>query len=321
MNRSDYRDAFDHALIPSEEEVSLFNPRLHDPCCTAAFFRPNLQGKTKTLWNRSAARVFVRSFLETNQYACTDKHLIETAFLKHLQNVYKQRHMSEDARRAGRRRANRKERKRLVSSVSSLALSAHLKPLQLFCRRLKNAASFHDLHRHVNILRLLGPDGMSSDESDHENGVVQYRVLIKSWRNPILTPFLRVFDASYRRDRFVPILQNTQGAHPHLRLASNKVDDSRGAVTRLPVNAYDSRWLANLIPFDREMLQEGDLYDFSHTNDVLECVTSLKHPLFILKVLLQNGNGVQRGAQHKGLLCVICWSDSDASIGHCSKIS
>lgn len=273
MNREDNNQPFDEALIPSEEEVSQFIPRLHDPCCTATFFRPNLIGKTRTPWNRSAAKVFVRSFLESGQYTCTDKRLIEEAFfshLKYLRGLYKQRDVSEDRKRAFRRKANRAERKRQVSSVSAHLPNSQLRLLQLFYRRLKNAASYHDLNCHVNVLRLLGPEGMSSDESDHENGVVQYRVLIKSWRHPILTPFLRVFDASYRRDRFVPILQNTQGSHPHLRLSSNKVDDSRGAPTRLPINAYDTRWLANLTQFDRERLEEGDPYDFSHTPHILE---------------------------------------------------
>lgn len=143
----------------------------------------------------------------------------------------------------------------------------------MFFRRLKNAALQPELNQHVGIIRLLGRDGMSSDESDHENGVVQYRVLIKSWRNPALTPFLRVFDASYRRNRFVPILQNTQGAHPHLRLNSNKIDNSRGAVAGLPINAYDPRWLQNLARYDREILEETALYDFSHTPYALEYVT------------------------------------------------
>lgn len=115
---------------------------------------------------------------------------------------------------------------------------------------------------------------MSSDESDHDNGVTQYRVLIKPWRAPMLTPFLRAFDAAYRRSRFVPILQNTQGAHPHLRLAPTnaptRATTTRGAVVGLPINAYNPEWLSTLGRFDRDRLKETEVYEFVHTTAILE---------------------------------------------------
>ncbi len=132
MNRDNNLDPFDEALLPLEEEVAQFDLHLHHPCCTATFFRPDLRGKTKTLWNRSAVRVFVRSFLDMGQYACKDKWEIEQAFwshLKYLQLVFKQRGTSAEAKRQARRYANRAERKRLVSSGSSSVLNASETPL------------------------------------------------------------------------------------------------------------------------------------------------------------------------------------------------
>src|ERR1700722_10465356 len=96
------------------------------------------------------------------------------------------------------------------------------------------------------MLTYLGLDGMSSDESDHENGLPQYRILIKPWRHPALTPWLHVFDALHHQSRFRPVDRTTRGAQPHLRVVSSKQDGNHAAVSQLPVNAYNPTWLANL---------------------------------------------------------------------------
>jgi hypothetical protein len=122
----------------------------------------------------------------------------------------------------------------------------------------------------------LGVDGMSSDESDHENmsGMPQFRIVKKPWRNPTLSPWLRVFDSIHRYSRFRPVRRTTRGAQPHIRLLGNKVDDSCPAVIRLPGNAYNSAWLEMLDTYDREILEadEDEIYDFSHLPEVLEYV-------------------------------------------------
>jgi hypothetical protein len=126
------------------------------------------------------------------------------------------------------------------------------------------------------MLMFLGVDGMSSDESDHEHtcGMPQFRIVKKPWRNPALSPWLRVFDAMHRYSRFRPVRRTTRGAQPHIRLLSNKIDGSRLAVIRLPGNAYNSAWLETLDEYDREILDANhdEIYDFSHLPEVLEYV-------------------------------------------------
>lgn len=116
MKRRTIFDPFDHSLIPSEEETQQFDPHIHEPCCTATSFRPDLRGPPKTKWNRSAARVFVESFLTTDS-SCKDEKVIEDRFfthLKYLQNVYRKRQLPEDEKRSKRKLTNRTERKRQV---------------------------------------------------------------------------------------------------------------------------------------------------------------------------------------------------------------
>ncbi|OBZ77588.1 hypothetical protein A0H81_02217 [Grifola frondosa] len=255
MNRESSDSPFDIAFMASEEDVSAFNP-FNGYCCTAADFRPDLRSPPGTPWNKSVTKVFVKSFIEEGIYSCTDAHMIEVAFqthLKYLRTLHQRAGISKLENTARKRAAKRAERKR-----------------NLFYRRFEVAANHTDLQRHLGILQDLGVDGMSSDESEHENGVIQYRVLIKSWRNPVLTPWLRTFDAAYRKDRLSGPSQSTRGAHPHLRLASQKVD-LRAPVIRLPFNAYNYEWLKGLSAFELESLApQHREYEFLHTPAMME---------------------------------------------------
>ncbi|OBZ65012.1 hypothetical protein A0H81_14983 [Grifola frondosa] len=140
----------------------------------------------------------------------------------------------------------------------------------LHVRRLEAAAEYSDLRRHVNMLMELGTSGTSSDESDNENGVVEYSVLVKPWRNPLLADWIRVFDAAYRTLRLSSGNKSTRSAHPHLRVESQKESSSR-APTGLPINAYSRRWLETLSDFDMEALSpQPSKYDFTHTPAVMK---------------------------------------------------
>ncbi|OBZ73045.1 hypothetical protein A0H81_07122 [Grifola frondosa] len=225
MNRENWNSPFDPAFLAAEAEVLAFDPS-RGYCCTADHFRPDLGSPPGTPWNKSIAKVFVKSFMEEEIYSCTNSDEVEVAFRTHL------KHLRKMLARAGQRENE----------------------TSLFYRQIEVAANHSELRRHLDILQTLGVDGISSDESDHENGVAQYRVLVKPWRNPMLTPWLRTFDTAYRRDRLNGGNQTTRGAQPHLRLASQKLDYSRPAVPRLPYNAYEVKWLQNLSQFDLESL-------------------------------------------------------------------
>lgn len=127
------------------------------------------------------------------------------------------------------------------------------------------------------MLERLAVNGMSSDEEDHYRGTKHYRVLKKRWRAQELTPWLRVFDAAYRKDRSVPFEQG-QGAMPRLRYTSNAETHRpvRNAVKGLPRNAYDPDWVASLSSYERGRLGMIDeIYNFQHTAEAWLYVLSI----------------------------------------------
>ena len=120
---------------------------------------------------------------------------------------------------------------------------------------------------------------MSSDESDHESGLSQYRILLPKWRNPQLAAWLRVFDAIHRTSRFRPDQTRAgRGARPRLRVVGQAWSTSTSYVSQLPLNAYNPIWLARLNVIEKEDVdaQEDEHYDFSHNPDVAAYVQSIR---------------------------------------------
>lgn len=157
---------------------------------------------------------------------------------------------------------------------SCLRFRHTLTSFKIWDRRIWAALHHPDTRQHAFIIHDLGAEAMSSDESDHESGVPQYHVLIHAWRNPVLTPFLRAFDAIYRRSRFAPITQNTRGAHPHIRFMSGRRSTTRRIPPGRPVNAYDPRILHNMTDDDFFDLRVEPAYDFSLTPAVQQYVSN-----------------------------------------------
>ena len=120
------------------------------------------------------------------------------------------------------------------------------------------------------MLRLLGVNGMSSDESSVEEGVVHYRIFIKTWRHPAVTEWLRCFDAVYRKLRKNESGGKRQGAEAHWREVGTEVDDSRAAVPYLPRSAYNPTWFNRLSSFELANLHVSEApYEFQHTPDIV----------------------------------------------------
>lgn len=120
---------------------------------------------------------------------------------------------------------------------------------------------------------------MSSDESDHESGLSQYRIRLPKWRNPQLAAWLRVFDAIHRKSCFRPDQTRAgRGARPRLRVVGQTWSTSESYVSQLPLNAYNPNWLARLNVIEKEDVdaQEDEHYDFSHNPDVAACVQSIR---------------------------------------------
>lgn len=93
------------------------------------------------------------------------------------------------------------------------------------------------------MLEALGVHGMSSDEEEKVEGQIQYRILAPRWRAPMLTPWLRTFDAIYRYYRLEDNGNDMRGTMPRRRIPTTVESTSRGFVAGLPINAYKTNWL------------------------------------------------------------------------------
>jgi len=89
----------------------------------------------------------------------------------------------------------------------------------------------------------MGVDGMSSDEEEKVHDGIQYRIRVPRWREPLVTPWLRMFDAIYRYHRLEENAGDMRGAMPRRRVPSNIPSTSKKFVPGLPINAYEITWL------------------------------------------------------------------------------
>ncbi|KAI0351856.1 hypothetical protein OH77DRAFT_1410198 [Trametes cingulata] len=244
-------------MLPAEEDLVDYDP-YDGPCCTAENFRPDLDSTPSSAWNRSIIEVFVEHFMDRKPSAPQDR--VEELFEGHLKYLCQRwqegTKLDEATLRRRAKLMRRAERQR-----------------NLYYRRLMVAEAYGPLRRHIPMLKALGVHGMSSDESDHRNGSVQYGVFKKEWRHPAVTPWVRVFDSLYRRLRFNAVQLNTPGSHPHKRSYSDIVSTRHSPVKCLPTNAYDPQWLRKLNVYDRKQLRvkEDVQYEFTHDAEMLRC--------------------------------------------------
>ena len=122
MNRPDKKAPFDLTLLPTPEEVKDFDPK-NGPCCEPDRFRPDLNSSPGTAWNVSATWVFARSFVDSDEYDCDDVKLVARLFKTHLRYLverYKLRIAAQAEQEKAQKAANRYERKRGVSTLTSL---------------------------------------------------------------------------------------------------------------------------------------------------------------------------------------------------------
>ena len=105
---------------------------------------------------------------------------------------------------------------------------------------------------HIGILQLLGPDGMSSDESNGSSGAPRvYNICISPWRATGVTSFVCIFDAvaSILRQLSFPHLGSGigHGALPRIRVVAVGLSStSRRFVPGLPVNTYLPDWISRI---------------------------------------------------------------------------
>lgn len=110
------------------QDINDFNPEIGE-CCTANNFRLHLAGTPGDVWNRSATRIFVNSFLEAHQEYEAQNEIIREVVMNKCSAVVKstirqyrlkRKNTTREAREQERRRKNRAERKRAVSIYHTL---------------------------------------------------------------------------------------------------------------------------------------------------------------------------------------------------------
>lgn len=276
MRRENNESGFDIDLIPRPTEVNSYNPST-GRAVTTDEWRVDLNGTPRSPWNYSCWRVFYFSFLQAyRQYTPAAEKDIESAFFNHLRYLQNQwKALTGQATRVPSTLAlrGRAERKRTVCSRLLLwpvygHTAAQINILQILLRRVTAAQDDQDTVQHVGMLQQLGTDGMSSDESDVENGVRIFRIKKVPWRHPRLTFWLRAFDALHRKSRYGTVDPRLRGAPPRERVDSGLISERLRVPSGLPENAYDEVFLRNLPTWMRQDLAPAPAYDFSHSDRV-----------------------------------------------------
>ena len=254
--------------------LNYYGRETRGPCCTTMQFRFNIRGTPRSPWNLSAAHVFADSFVSHHGLACTREVTtsVVKCFLTQMKTLRKE--YLKGPSTIKKRRYNRKHD---VSWVMHVHL---IKVLNMFCKlffRQLEMVNRHPLLRtHVNLLEHLGIDGMSSDESDHEEArhdrvagswAATYSVLTPQWRAWELAPWLHILDVAYVIVRRAGA--ELQGDYPQNRLydeRSIRYSNSLKFVDALPINVYDPQWLEannNICQVD------NSYYSFVHTNEFI----------------------------------------------------
>ena len=146
--------------------------------------------------------------------------------------------------------------------------------LQLYHRRRDLALLYRDqMKSQVRMLEELGADGMSSDEEMSTPQGKQYLILVPKWRAPVLTPWLRVFDSLYLRNRNQAQNGDQRGSLPRRRNSSAKESLSQSFVPGLPVNAYRAEWLEQQLDV-RNVVHPGPPRPYTHDPALAQCVLS-----------------------------------------------
>jgi len=120
-------------------------------------------------------------------------------------------------------------------------------------------------------LEQLGPNGMSSNESDHEVGNREpvYFILTKPWRDKSVTAWLRVLDALHLHERYRWEFTATPRSWPHFRHPPYRTDNTC-TVPSLPINFYACDWYKSLNNFQmQELLALQNPVILTHEKDVL----------------------------------------------------
>ncbi|KAK0440671.1 uncharacterized protein EV420DRAFT_1279111 [Desarmillaria tabescens] len=239
-------------------------------CCSADNFSIWLSRDPASSWNKSAGRVFARDIMEKIQADPNNSRVrenLERHFYKRMKSIHRTyMEKKKPSHVQAQLKDIRAKRNRRALATSILIINIYE---QLFKRRLTVCVRHSEMHRHVQIMKCLGSDGMSSDEP--EPGMPQthmtYRRKLLPWHSGSLMALLRLFDTIYQTDyRLQPDHTPTWGKMPRLREGHQACRSSDlKYVPGLPINAYDKGWI---LKRDHVFLRDKvkptkEQYDFS----------------------------------------------------------
>ncbi|KIJ44513.1 hypothetical protein M422DRAFT_47267 [Sphaerobolus stellatus SS14] len=99
----------------------------------------------------------------------------------------------------------------------------------------------------LDILEALGPDGMSSDETDleawHSNGAYQFLRIPKAFRSRALDHVLSYIDKLSKHGT-LDHTGSLKGATERVRIADHPTARNVAGFAGLPIDIYNSEWLA-----------------------------------------------------------------------------
>lgn len=156
-------------------------------------------------------------------------------------------------------------------------------PVQLFLKRHQTAHQFPLLQKHIPMLEELGPDGMSSDESDRgDKELTRYRIHSPAWRADAVGSWLRTFDTIstiFRRE-------TGAGANPRIRNPTQRKSDRKEFVPGLPINVYDPSWLERDARRKYDLYPAQETYDFTHAPRIIEWVPRISFVRLLIQLFL-----------------------------------
>jgi hypothetical protein len=144
----------------------------------------------------------------------------------------------------------------LISIYSPIII---IGPFKLFRDRCSVLSFNPSLANHSKLMRTMGVNGVSSDESDNEDDYIR---VSPGWRSEQLAQFLWSLDEEIARHRTAKVGQRRRrGNKARRRVFSALVNNDTLGPPGLPRNCYDEDWLNNLRPHERRLIR---LKDYDH---------------------------------------------------------
>ncbi|KAK7013884.1 hypothetical protein R3P38DRAFT_2545937, partial [Favolaschia claudopus] len=210
-------------------------------------FRPCWED-LRSPWNLALEDLFVDRFRDEHPEHTMDQEYIRTRFRQRLETMrdaimVQVRQLGRpDLQRKKFSRNRRRERRRVLFRRRKAWASDNLETMI--------QADGHDtVELLLQMVSLLGTDGMSTDESANESDNNLCTVSAKDWRSPDIIRLLKWIDL--HRPRHTAYGEQMPGNRPHrrLRLPHGKAPTSlRRPIANLPINFYNPVWLQGLSP-------------------------------------------------------------------------